>query len=115
MLRIPLRLKSMKRDSQNIVKRTFAGVETPAAAITPPSSLPVSLDQARAPLTAVAMLSVSKTFVSKNLVFPPQISFTNSWASSTSISRMATYPPARQMSSTHARPRPEALHSAACQ
>ena len=72
--------------------RILAGLETPAAAMMPPSSLPVSRIHDMLPWTAEAMLEVSETSVWKKRVAGPS-SWVSAWARSALRSRIATWAP----------------------
>ena len=91
----------------------LAGVETPAAATTPPSSLPVSLIHWMVSLTAEAIESVSETSAVKNRAREGPSCWTTEAPVSALRSRIAALPPAARIVWTVARPRPEALEERA--
>lgn len=87
----------------------FAGLETPAAATTPPSSRPVCWIQVRVPWTAVAMLALEETSVGKKRARAGGRSWTRESPLGALRSRMEMLAPAEMRVWTVARPRPEAL------
>ena len=84
--------KSNPRRSKGSPCRSMilAGLATPAAAMTLPTSFPVPPTHESVPFTAFAMLSVLETSVVKNLILCSQRSLARAFPRSSFMSRMDT-------------------------